>query len=914
MHWIPSLILLYFSFSCIHCQLKDFEGPPYQIPPCSNAEILVKCRNILDTTLRTSSINNTLDLCRTRWEFVNCTQEALCFCTYPRDTLYLSQALKDISKIAFGIKKDNCEQYNSNYAVTNEVKCSGQSLSERVSVNTSAAPIIQSLMTKCPAYKLIFTTRDDESTLALNSFNYTKFCTTFSSFLNAFEKSTCECQLQDDVNIYQVNEFEKRDYLFQCDQISGFVPPLPEIACDGLCSLKQPASKCEEELRLNLITAAGDQEQMCRHMSTYGKCFEDIVCQCGFYQRKEYYSAVAIAKFTFNIKQNCSIFQGLTFSSSQIGFPCPDDQQITADKKTLILNTSQEIDQSIRNEIVQCPAIKSCLLQFDQDGSIAFNKKNLPDICIVMSSQIQCLLNVTCSCGLVLFKLSETMALRYHEFSSLCNNVIPPVPDFVCDNFRQCNSSNPLQQCDAALNKTTSLGELPHGRTCLNILDRDVCMKEISCRCAMVENGSSSTAYTVYKILTDNILQYNVLGCSTVTGIPTDPIGFVCPGTKTDISQPKLVLNWTQSAEKRQFANDCPTVKMCYDQSDSVEAESLYTLDAKRLCRNGLNYLKCVVKSFCRCGLFDSRSVDIQKEITLHNSKCSKYAPYGMPLTCNETELCQQAQFNDICFTQLANGNNSLASKCYDWVNYIKCAQDMACTCQLIPAPTAKRTDLVFINLAKINYLLFAANNCTDALSQVFLTIPEVIYNQNFQCFNPVTAELRLLPLPDISISKASEIIQIANICPDLRICARKYDMDKLESFYKLEFLSYCISTSNFIQCIYIELCKCNISSSTEAKSLETLIRSYFVECQSVVDPGSVECERVGEGAGFLGPTTPYDKQMPSTLLPTFETKGPSKSQTDRNSQNGTVNSFSPSIAMIVLTTSILWCQLSRLH
>lgn len=31
-----------------------------------------------------------------------------------------------------------------------------------------------------------------------------------------------------------------------------------------------------------------------------------------------------------------------------------------------------------------------------------------------------------------------------------------------------------------------------------------------------------------------------------VTGIPTDPIGFVCPGTKTDISQPKLVLNWTQ--------------------------------------------------------------------------------------------------------------------------------------------------------------------------------------------------------------------------------------------------------------------------------------------------------------------------------------------------------------------------------
>ncbi|KAK6973291.1 hypothetical protein BgiMline_024489, partial [Biomphalaria glabrata] len=48
---------------CIYCQLKDFEGPPYQIPPCSNAEILVKCRNILDTTLRTSSINNTLDLC-----------------------------------------------------------------------------------------------------------------------------------------------------------------------------------------------------------------------------------------------------------------------------------------------------------------------------------------------------------------------------------------------------------------------------------------------------------------------------------------------------------------------------------------------------------------------------------------------------------------------------------------------------------------------------------------------------------------------------------------------------------------------------------------------------------------------------------------------------------------------------------
>ncbi|KAK6973293.1 hypothetical protein BgiMline_024491, partial [Biomphalaria glabrata] len=159
--------------------------------------------------------------------------------------------------------------------------------------------------------------------------------------------------------------------------------------------------------------------------------------------------------------------------------------------------------------------------------------------------------------------------------------------------------------------------------------------------------------------------------------------------------------------------------------------------------------------------------------------------PYSQTIAKYSFALFQCSFCSDVLFVKI--------SLCYsDWVNYIKCAQDMACTCQLIPAPTAKRTDLVFINLAKINYLLFAANNCTDALSQVFLTIPEVIYNQNFQCFNPVTAELRLLPLPDISISKASEIIQIANICPDLRICARKYDMDKLESFYKLEFLSYC--------------------------------------------------------------------------------------------------------------------------
>ncbi|KAH9496677.1 hypothetical protein Btru_009634, partial [Bulinus truncatus] len=481
-------------------------------------------------------------------------------------------------------------------------------------------------------------------------------------------------------------------------------------------------------------------------------------------------------------------------SNTSKSFQCPDDKKVSTDNKQIILKTHE--DQFAVTEDAICPGIKTCSLQFDRDGSIAMNNKDLFNICNAMSKEIQCLENVTCSCGVILTRYVQPLADKRLALFSLCNNVITALPDNNCIYDELCNGSNPVGDCDGILNRTANMGEDPFRQTCLNILDQAACMKQVSCRCGKVKNEISPKSNNIYKLLTDNSLHYNVIGCSVVHAIDTSRSGFVCLNENTqdtsDHKEYKPIIDWTQSSQKKKEIQDCPTLKVCFDQSDLVESEALFSFDAKRKCRNQLNTIKCKEKSLCGCGQYESRKVDILKEIDLHNVKCSKYASYGMASNCKENELCQRAQTVDICVENLTRTDNNLA-KCYEWLNYISCTYDVTCTCHLLESANLSRIDLVLVNLARINYQLFKATNCTEAISQMFYTIPEIIVNQSFQCFNSVTAQPKLLPFTGLDISTANEIIQQAKLCPEILSCAAKYQLAKLDSFYKVDYLAYCV-------------------------------------------------------------------------------------------------------------------------
>ncbi|CAL1528292.1 unnamed protein product [Lymnaea stagnalis] len=132
------------------------------------------------------------------------------------------------------------------------------------------------------------------------------------------------------------------------------------------------------ELQSNLASSTGQEELICRHMATYIRCYESVVCQCGLYQKFEMYTAVAMAKYAFDIRQNCSRFAGVTIPKTN-GFPCPDDKTVTPDKKLIAMNASKE--QFAVTEDGLCPGVAKCIAQFDQGGSAALNSKDLVAIC-----------------------------------------------------------------------------------------------------------------------------------------------------------------------------------------------------------------------------------------------------------------------------------------------------------------------------------------------------------------------------------------------------------------------------------------------------------------------------------------------------------------------------------------------------
>lgn len=47
-----------------------------------------------------------------------------------------------------------------------------------------------------------------------------------------------------------------------------------------------------------------------RHLATYTECYDRLVCQCGLYQDQNIYTAVSIAKYTFEVKSDCRRFSG----------------------------------------------------------------------------------------------------------------------------------------------------------------------------------------------------------------------------------------------------------------------------------------------------------------------------------------------------------------------------------------------------------------------------------------------------------------------------------------------------------------------------------------------------------------------------------------------------------------------------
>ncbi|XP_059149997.1 uncharacterized protein LOC131936876 [Physella acuta] len=833
---------------------------------CMNAQQLGQCRSVFDSSVSAAG-DNMEEVCKSRLDYAQCTDQALCACQYPSDSFMLSQAYKEIMRNLYYFKRDNCESYKLVYPQKPGITCvdrdTGKDNNFPVVQNTTGAPVIQGLIQKCPALETCFKSRDAAAIMSTFNKNFTAFCGTFTTFFKCFESKVCECQLKEEPAADAVNNFEKKEYVAQCKTLSEFSAPMLEVNCGGTCSLKQPGVQCDMELQANVATATSP-EQVCRHMVTYINCYSDLVCQCGFYHRQDIYTTVAMSRFAFDTKQNCTQYSGVVFPAGEKGFPCPGDKNVTADKKVIKLTSATE--PFALTEEVQCPGVVRCMSLYDERASAALNIKDLYALCRAVSDEIVCLENITCACGTLHSHFSQVLASKRQTLDSVCGtSVIPPTPVINCFDKRLCNNTAPLQPCDAVLGRPAGNGEDPHRTACINLLDKAACVRQISCGCGLTRNGSAPSAVDTFKVLTDNALSYDAFGCSAVTGPFEIQPGFPCPGdTPEDAAKKKLVVAWQQVPVKVQKSSECPALRPCYDQDVVIYAESLYTTDPRRVCRNQVNTLKCEERAYCGCGKSETEKHTIQMSIAAHNYNCSKYAAHSNFSSCDETSWCQKARTSDICLDRMSKyEDNSL--QCLEWANYLNCAYDVTCTCGLLYDPA--RAERAYVNVARTMHFLYTSPRCTQVINDLALRVPMAFLTYGFECFDKYTALPIPSPVIQSNLSTSPQLKQWSSKCPTVLDCADKYDNDRVNVLGMKEYVPLCFTSMDLIQCSRLALCSCN-ASSDEVKSLEAFLVSLHGDCTEVVNLGSKDCDRIGEGGGVV------DDRLLKSSTPPYDTTG----------------------------------------
>ncbi|CAL1528293.1 unnamed protein product [Lymnaea stagnalis] len=235
--------------------------------------------------------------------------------------------------------------------------------------------------------------------------------------------------------------------------------------------------------------------------------------------------------------------------------------------------------------------------------------------------------------------------------------------------------------------------------------------------------------------------------------------------------------------------------------------------------------------------------------------------------SCDETTVCSRALVNDVCMEKLTNQADSVA-QCYEWANYLNCAHDVTCTCGLLDTGNDSRSDAVYVNIAKINYLLFTPPKCSDVLNDIALRVPEMLLSPDFLCFDRVTAMPKLIPVAKTLIEKAIEFDPWPSICPAVMQCATQYDQFKIDALSKKDYIAYCLTSTNLIQCTRTALCGCGLSAGPEAKALDSFLLSKYGDCSIVITLGSSDCGHIGEGGGIVAdapPAGPPSNSPPSS-------------------------------------------------
>ncbi|CAL1528291.1 unnamed protein product [Lymnaea stagnalis] len=112
---------------------------PFLTPQCSNAELLAACQSNFSQAVASTSPDNKAELCKIRFKYLTCTEQAVCTCQYPNEYLMMAQAYKEITRNVYTMSQDNCQTYDSQYTVKPGIWCDQSKVSTyKVSMNTSA--------------------------------------------------------------------------------------------------------------------------------------------------------------------------------------------------------------------------------------------------------------------------------------------------------------------------------------------------------------------------------------------------------------------------------------------------------------------------------------------------------------------------------------------------------------------------------------------------------------------------------------------------------------------------------------------------------------------------------------------------------------------------------------------------------
>ncbi|XP_012944370.1 uncharacterized protein LOC106013374 [Aplysia californica] len=153
--------------------------------------------------------------------------------------------------------------------------------------------------------------------------------------------------------------------------------------------------------------------------------------------------------------------------------------------------------------------------------------------------------------------------------------------------------------------------------------------------------------------------------------------------------------------------------------------------------------------------------------------------------------------------------------------NYLFCAQDVACSCDLLQDGTSKTSELTHRRVARIMYQLFSGQ-CTE------VNVPDILLRPGFECFDPVTA----LPFPttEVKLSYAQAII-FGN---------HYFRQNMSEGLY---------------QCSLKSLCDCGLATSASATSFLTSLVDMHGQCEMVSALGPSDCSQAGGGGGAGSPS-----------------------------------------------------------